>query len=56
MNISLQIVIYQKFYIKNGRYLHKKERKEKNILSFFAFFEKIFKKGIDKSQFLCYNI
>lgn len=28
----------------------------KNILSFFAFFEKIFKKGIDKVSGMWYNI
>ena len=56
MNISLPIVIYQKFYIKKREVFAQKRAKAKNILTFFAFFEKIFKKGIDKPASLWYNI
>ena len=52
MNISLQIVIYQKFYIKNGRYLHKNEWKEK-IFCVFLCFSKKYSKKVLTNLLLC---
>ena len=52
MNISLQIVIYHKIYIKNETILHKKTRVEK-IFQFFLYFSKKYFKKVLTNAKLC---